>query len=1260
MFRVKRIIVAIFLLCVSHVCYSQKQGNVWCFGDSIGIDFNDPDNPKVFTTVVTSLECNASIADTNGKLLFYFNEDGNYFSRSGRWRGTLHGANDSLLDNGILEAGFTQTNGALILPYYNDHCVLYSNTNIITNIVTRNIYFSYVFIQQINNRLVASPQKVRYTQGIDRPGAFGLSEKVCATRHPDGQSWWIIHHQYGTNVYEVYLLAGDSIRLINQQAIGLSEDQNGVGLGEMCISPPGDKIGFVAGNTIQVVGFDRCKGVLDTIPLVQIRYNFPDLGTTSDPRFYYGCSFSPDGSKFYTGNDTLFQFDLNQPNPKPFIISNPSVRLVNFIQHELLSSNGKIYILSATRINNEVIGGLSTIHSPNLPGLACDLRIVDFRLYPGKNTQLGLPNFANYGLGPMIAHKPPEAGQDTAICLGMEVPIGSPSNNRQLIYRWAPTEGVTDPNSPWTTAQPERTTSYTLTATDPQYTASDCNYVIDRIVVTVHRPITFQVLPDTAWCPGTPLIRITLPKVEHCQHCKWEWGPTNAIRGYHNNQLLLDPKRTTTYTLTLTDTAAVVYPCPQPSYTDSFVVHVLDTPQPEAGKDTTICAGDTVVIGVPPAAYPPLRYQWTNSPTLTPNNTFQASVHPDTTTTYFLTATHTLPAPLRCKTASDSIQVRVVPKTAAQPIAARYLCLGDTAKIKLKSLRPCAACTWRWQPLARSLAVSKDSVHFFPSETTTYTLTLSDTAAAASGCPQLIDTADTFVVHVLDKPQPEAGKDTTICAGDTVVIGAPPAAYPPLRYQWTNSATLRPLNPFQASVYPDTTTTYFLTATHTLPAPQRCKTASDSIQIRVVPQTTAQPIAARYFCSGDTIKIKLKSLRPCASCTWRWQPMEHSLAVTNDSVHFFPSETTTYTISVIDTLNRICSTDSQSVSFNLYRPVSFDLGKDTLICQGDSLSIGVPHFRDHAYYWEPNTGLTFPDERPTYPIAHPQQTTTYTLSVVYVMGNPPCNTSRDTIAITVRNRPIVDAGRDTGVCMGGQAWIGKPGTDTSWRYQWQPETGLSAPQSSLTDVIPAVPTTTYTLTQSDPLGLCSPQSDAVMVQAWPMPSASFLLERDTLQLPFAQLAIQLDTVDNTARYAWDFGNGSVSNLAVPPPVNYPSAGRFTVSLQVRSAQGCVADSSVEVVVLPPADYLLAVPNAFTPNGDGVNDQWQVGCPACVTLSVAVYDRWGRLVFSAQQSNGAPLMPWSGNIPAGVYTYLISYTDLKGNFGQRTGTVTVLY
>jgi gliding motility-associated-like protein len=85
---------------------------------------------------------------------------------------------------------------------------------------------------------------------------------------------------------------------------------------------------------------------------------------------------------------------------------------------------------------------------------------------------------------------------------------------------------------------------------------------------------------------------------------------------------------------------------------------------------------------------------------------------------------------------------------------------------------------------------------------------------------------------------------------------------------------------------------------------------------------------------------------------------------------------------------------------------------------------------------------------------------------------------------------------------------------------------------------------------------------------------------------------------------------------------------------------------------------IIIPNAFSPNGDLINDEWSIIVPPSATINIKIYNRWGELVFESND----PQATWDGKHrgheqPIGVYVYVVLYatqqqpnrTDiLKGN------------
>jgi large repetitive protein len=146
-------------------------------------------------------------------------------------------------------------------------------------------------------------------------------------------------------------------------------------------------------------------------------------------------------------------------------------------------------------------------------------------------------------------------------------------------------------------------------------------------------------------------------------------------------------------------------------------------------------------------------------------------------------------------------------------------------------------------------------------------------------------------------------------------------------------------------------------------------------------------------------------------------------------------------------------------------------------------------------------------------------------------------------------------------------------------------------------------------------------------------------------------------------YLWTFGDGQSSN-SENPLHSYGSIDNYTVWLYAFDSFGCVDSISASIVVQDV--FTLYIPNAFSPNGDGVNDTFMafgLGVDA-EDYSLRVFDRWGKLVFHTTSIN----VSWDGSIDGvkreelrtTVYTYVIDFKDRKGLPHQRRGFVTAVY
>ena len=144
-------------------------------------------------------------------------------------------------------------------------------------------------------------------------------------------------------------------------------------------------------------------------------------------------------------------------------------------------------------------------------------------------------------------------------------------------------------------------------------------------------------------------------------------------------------------------------------------------------------------------------------------------------------------------------------------------------------------------------------------------------------------------------------------------------------------------------------------------------------------------------------------------------------------------------------------------------------------------------------------------------------------------------------------------------------------------------------------------------------------------------------------------------------YKWKFGDGDslvTENIDATVSHIYNASGTYTVCLYATNSAGCTDSTcqQVQAIIVP----LVDVPNAFTPNGDGVNDNVSVKGFGIEKMDWRIYNRWGQLVFQT----GNTTQGWDGKYngvlqPQEVYVYVLNVTYTDGKSYRKKGDITLL-
>lgn len=142
-------------------------------------------------------------------------------------------------------------------------------------------------------------------------------------------------------------------------------------------------------------------------------------------------------------------------------------------------------------------------------------------------------------------------------------------------------------------------------------------------------------------------------------------------------------------------------------------------------------------------------------------------------------------------------------------------------------------------------------------------------------------------------------------------------------------------------------------------------------------------------------------------------------------------------------------------------------------------------------------------------------------------------------------------------------------------------------------------------------------------------------------------------------WEWSFGDGKASKEKDPIHI-FEAAGNFEVTLTAYDIYGCSSVEKNIIQVNAPLEF-ITIPNAFTPNGDGLNDTFIPKLRAVSEFSMTIFNTWGEKIYSTTslESTG-----WDGThqgqaSPPGNYLYQITYISRDGEQFTRTGGVTLI-
>ena len=356
-------------------------------------------------------------------------------------------------------------------------------------------------------------------------------------------------------------------------------------------------------------------------------------------------------------------------------------------------------------------------------------------------------------------------------------------------------------------------------------------------------------------------------------------------------------------------------------------------------------------------------------------------------------------------------------------------------------------------------------------------------------------------------------------------------------------------------------------------------------------------------------------------------------------------------------LNVIVHNDSVIANFDVSTPIDCDslvLVLDNLTQNGDEYEWFFD-FSDTSHAFEPN--YTFYD-------------TGVHLIRLIATNDQMCNTP-DTVEMPVTLLPKVLAnfGNDDSGCEPQIIHF----TDSSINatgYSWDFDDGEFSGDIEPTHLYETAGIYNVLLITSNPNTCNLLDSAFATIEVFGAPDALF--ETDTSVYEIFQLIDFNNLTTNGFIYGWDFGDSTYSE-AENPTHAYQSEGEYTICLDVISDHGCV-DTFCKVINIFFAAF-IDIPNAFSPNGDQMNDWYYPRGFGITTFQLKIYNRWGEIVFESTEADvtdfegdlgkhQVQVAGWDGNYKGKeqemeVYVFTLEATFKDGTSAVKKGNVTLL-
>ena len=718
-----------------------------------------------------------------------------------------------------------------------------------------------------------------------------------------------------------------------------------------------------------------------------------------------------------------------------------------------------------------------------------------------------------------------------------------------------------------------------------------------------------------------------------------------------------------TATITVTPTANG---CTGPSKTFTIIVH--PTPDVLQPSDQTVCNNGNTATIVFTGNVTGTTYNWTNNnPSIglatagTGNiNSFVAVNNSSTTIAAIITVT---PTANGCTGPSKTFTINIDPTpNVIQPSNQTVCNNGNTNAMVFTSIVNGTAFNWTNNNPSIGLAANgTGNINSFVAinNSTVTAIAVITVTPIANGCS---GPTKTFTITVHPTPDIIQPLDQTVCNNTSTSAIVFAGNVSGTTYNWTNSnpsiglaaSGTGNINPFIAI----NSSTAAITSTITVtPFANGCPGPSKTFIITVHPSPDIIPIANQAVCNNNsTTAINFTSNVTGTTFSWTNNNTSIGLAASgNGTINAFiainnstVAATASTALITVTPFAAACTGLPKTFNIIVHPTPVIDAGNDKKLCLGSSVQLAATGAAQ--YSWSPATQLSCVNCNS--PIANPSDTTIYRVSGTSLFG---CSGNDSVMVNVIKPFQMPVSPNDT-LCIGESLILKATNAAT---YLWSPATGLNRTNIAEPIARPNI-TTHYRVIGYDGHN-CFKDTGYVLITVGPKPYVHIGPDR-TLATGTVLTLNALTQNGPIISWLWNPATDLSCNNCPAPTTTVKNNSFYGVT--VTNIFGCIATDTIFINSFCKNSQVY-IPNAFTPDGDGLNDVLMVRGKGITVKSFRIFSRWGELVFEKENFIPNDLKTgWDGKIrgiPAtpDVYVYTAEVFCDNGMVYIYKGNATLL-